>query len=267
MSFWIGCVRNKLRYLRAPLKLKLSCRCLFANGWSSCCEGVGLVNRAIPFLGGVHRYSTSVKDGRSATGGARGKGWRERRDQWRGRTAHIMSACGWLWKYRHRSDLSHAVQCAMWRHADTRWTRLGTIKCSCWCALCGNQSWWSCCHWCRSCNRATSPRKHNLLLNSHFCVLSVQLCTCSQTVSCDRQFFLVAIYCTLLHREYGSFGVLCLHLICRLQWTAVSCKRSICNKVEFKKVLSRRIFPNTAIQQVTPFFQYLGASSSWLSEW
>ena len=43
-------------------------------------------------------------------------------------------------------------------------------------------------------------------------VLSVQLCTCSQTVCCDRQFFPVAIYCTLLHRENGSFEVLCLHL-------------------------------------------------------
>ena len=67
------------------------------------------------------------------------------------------------------------------------------LTCSCWCALCGSQSWWSCCHWCRSCNRATSPRKHNQLLNSHFC-----------------SFSLAAIYCTLLHRENGSFEVLCL---------------------------------------------------------
>ena len=42
-------------------------------------------------------------------------------------------------------------------------------------------------------------------------VLLVQLFTCSQTVCCDRQFFPVAIYCTLLHRENGSFEVLCLH--------------------------------------------------------
>ena len=42
-------------------------------------------------------------------------------------------------------------------------------------------------------------------------VLLVQLCTCSQTVCCDRQFLPVAIYCTLLHRENGSFEVLCLH--------------------------------------------------------
>ena len=46
------------------------------------------------------------------------------------------------------------------------------------------------------------------ILNLYFLV---QLCTCSQTVCCDRQFFPVAIYCTLLHRENGSFEVLCLH--------------------------------------------------------
>ena len=43
-------------------------------------------------------------------------------------------------------------------------------------------------------------------------VLLVQLCTCSQTVCGDRQFFPVANYSTLLHRENGSFEVLCLHL-------------------------------------------------------
>ena len=41
--------------------------------------------------------------------------------------------------------------------------------------------------------------------------LLVHFCTCSQTVCCDRQFFPVAIYCTLLHRENISFEVLCLH--------------------------------------------------------
>ena len=40
--------------------------------------------------------------------------------------------------------------------------------------------------------------------------LLVHFCTCSQTACCDRQFFPVAIYCTLLHRENGSFEVLCL---------------------------------------------------------
>ena len=39
----------------------------------------------------------------------------------------------------------------------------------------------------------------------------VHLCTCSQTVFCDRQFLSVANYCTLLHRENGSFEVLSLH--------------------------------------------------------
>ena len=39
----------------------------------------------------------------------------------------------------------------------------------------------------------------------------VHFCTCSQTVFCDRQFLSVANYCTLLHRENGSFEVLSLH--------------------------------------------------------
>ena len=40
----------------------------------------------------------------------------------------------------------------------------------------------------------------------------VHLITCSQTVSYDRQFLSVANYCTLLHRENGSFEALSLHL-------------------------------------------------------
>ena len=59
----------------------------------------------------------------------------------------------------------------------------------------------------------------------------VHSCTCSQTVFCDRQFSSVDNYCTLFHREHGSFEVLSLHSRW-LQWTAVSCKRSICNKIK-----------------------------------
>ena len=44
----------------------------------------------------------------------------------------------------------------------------------------------------------------------------VHFCTCSQTVFCDRQFLPVANYCTLLHRENGSFEVLCLQFCCTL---------------------------------------------------
>ena len=39
----------------------------------------------------------------------------------------------------------------------------------------------------------------------------VHFCTCSQTVFCDRHILSVANYCTLLHRENGSFEVLSLH--------------------------------------------------------
>ena len=39
----------------------------------------------------------------------------------------------------------------------------------------------------------------------------VYLCTCSQTVFCDRQFQQKPNCCTLFHRENGSFEVLSLH--------------------------------------------------------
>ena len=45
----------------------------------------------------------------------------------------------------------------------------------------------------------------------------VHFCTCSQTVVCDRQFLSVANFCTVLHRENGSFEVLSLHP--RQTWT------------------------------------------------
>ena len=45
-------------------------------------------------------------------------------------------------------------------------------------------------------------------VESFLLVVAVHFCTCSQTVFCDRQFSFVAIYCTLLHRENGSFEVL-----------------------------------------------------------
>ena len=45
----------------------------------------------------------------------------------------------------------------------------------------------------------------------------VHLCTCSQTVFCDRQFSSVANYCTLFHRENGSFEVLSLHFRQRIR--------------------------------------------------
>ena len=45
---------------------------------------------------------------------------------------------------------------------------------------------------------------------SFLLVFVVHFCTCSQTVFCDRQFLSVANYCTLLHRENGSFEVLSL---------------------------------------------------------
>ena len=50
-------------------------------------------------------------------------------------------------------------------------------------------------------------------------------------MSCHRQLNLHPKFLHISHRENGSFEVLSLHPR-RLQLTAVSCKRSICNKIE-----------------------------------
>ena len=57
-----------------------------------------------------------------------------------------------------------------------------------------------------------SPRKRNTKIQMSFLLyFVVHFCTCSQTVFSDRHFLPVAIYCTLLHLENGSFEVLSLH--------------------------------------------------------
>ena len=54
---------------------------------------------------------------------------------------------------------------------------------------------------------------------------------CSPTVSCHRPLNLYPKFLHISHRENGSFEVLSIHQR-RLQQTAVSCKRSFCNKIE-----------------------------------
>ena len=55
----------------------------------------------------------------------------------------------------------------------------------------------------------TTQTQHQMQ-SSFLLDFGVHLCTCSQTVFRDRQFSSVANYCTLLHRENGSFEVLSL---------------------------------------------------------
>ena len=67
------------------------------------------------------------------------------------------------------------------------------------------------CHVVIGVGRVTVQRHHADIIQSTEFFLVVHFCTCSQTACCDRQFFPVAIYCTLLHHENGSFEMLCLH--------------------------------------------------------
>ena len=71
---------------------------------------------------------------------------------------------------------------------------------------------------------SVSPRRRNAKLQISFLLdFVVHFCTCSQTVFCDRQFFSVANYCTPLHRENGSFEVVCLHQQRRQNLHATHC--------------------------------------------
>ena len=67
---------------------------------------------------------------------------------------------------------------------------------------------------------SVSPRKRNTKYRFlSFWIFVVHFCTCSQTVFCDCQFFSVANYCTLLHRENESFEVLSLqHARCKVMY-------------------------------------------------
>ena len=74
----------------------------------------------------------------------------------------------------HSSDLSHAVQCAMYDDALTQerdnalYTQVFVLMCSMWKTVSVVMS-------SLGVGRvigATSPRKHNQLLNSHFCTFS-----------------------------------------------------------------------------------------------
>ena len=104
-----------------------------------------------------------------------------------------------------------------------------------------------CCHW--RPRLALSP-SHRQFWIFHFSEFSTS-CPKSHLVVMLYQFiitFPVAILCTLLHRDNTSFEVWYLHPSRRLQWTAVSCKRSICNKVnELGKSCPEDLFPNTCI--------------------
>ena len=58
------------------------------------CEGVGLVKRVHTVLGGVHRLATALKEVEEVREEVREVKDEENGGQSRGRTAHIMSACG-----------------------------------------------------------------------------------------------------------------------------------------------------------------------------
>ena len=147
---------------------------------------------------------------RSATGSARRKKKRrERSDHCRGRTAHIMSVCGWLWNDKHSSDLCRAVS-----NVTIRWHKMnGTMHIPSVHddALCVKLTLGD--HVVIGVGRAIVQRHHANITNYWILTLEllVQLCTWSQTVCFNRQIFPIAIYCTLFYLENGSFEVLCLH--------------------------------------------------------
>ena len=147
----------------------------------------------------------------------------------------------WMeWRAQH----PWAMQCNV-NHDDTNLTDKENcaLTCQCSCALCWrcSGSWWSRCHWCRA--RFTTHTQYQVLI-SFLLYFVVHFCPCSQTVFCDRQFLPVAIYCTLLHHENGSFEVLSLHLLIveQLQNPILSSthvSRKCLEEVEVTRIFSR----------------------------
>ena len=101
------------------------------------CEGVGLVKRVHTLSGGVHRFATNLKEVEEVR-----QEVREVKDEENGEInvegePHTSWAYGgWLWNDGHSSDLSHAVQCAMWRCSDRQrdylCTHMFVLMCYVW---------------------------------------------------------------------------------------------------------------------------------------
>ena len=144
----------------------------------------------------------------------------------------------------------------MWHCADKREE---TGQCALTLRHCGSQWTWSCRHWCT--HRAVLPRNHVQFWISHFWSqlsnnqLVVRLYNLIVTFSCSH--FLH----TFAPRKHVIWGFM-LTPPRRLQWTAVSCKRSICNKViEFKKVCPEELFQilyNRSPRSVSTWFHLHG---------
>ena len=144
----------------------------------------------------------------------------------------------WMrWQLNTTHDLSHAVQCAMWRCSDRQRTMHSHVRVD---VLCVEVSLGG--HVVIGVGRVIVQRHHVSIINYWILtfVLVDQLCTCSQTVCCDRQFFPLVIYCTLLHLENGSFEVLCL--------PRLSCVTPICFDERFDLVMTLLLAAGPSLQ-------------------
>ena len=130
-------------------------------------------------------------------------------------------------------------------------SRVHQFTCQCSCALCGrcSGSWWSRCHWCRE----SSPRIRNTkctvlsfwMLQSTF-ALVVRLYSVIVNFICGQ---IVAHFCIAKTCHLRC----CLYTSRRLQQTAVSCKRSIYNKINWiRESHFRRFSPKILLSNGSP---------------
>ena len=76
---------------------------------------------------------------------------------------------------------------------------------------------------------SVSPRRRNTKCRFlSFWILYITFELAVTLYFCDRQFLSLVSYCTLLHRENGSFEVLCLHFTLRTALSAITLVSDLC---------------------------------------
>ena len=131
----------------------------------------------------------------------------------------------WLWETLEHLEPCDvcAGECVWWhRTTKTNWEDYAhihvfmlcrTFTCSC-CASCScfSGSWFSRCHWCRTCQRSASWS--SIAFHHTHAIPSAEFFPsgcCSPIVSCHRPLNLYTKFLHISHRENGSFEVLSLH--------------------------------------------------------
>ena len=209
------------------------------------CEEVGVVKRVHPLSGEIRSVTTALKVVEEVQ-----KEVQKIEDEWEEEEVegnkskryshHVMT---------HEMTRTSETWATMWcaDHEDkNRTTGLcahGITRASftCWgsCAQCGRccGSWWSRCHWCR----ARFPHVDAIISVEFFLsyALVVRLYSVIVNFLCSQ---IIAHFCNLQTGHLRCYLYTLSPLPHRLQQTAVNCKRSICNKINWSRESHLRRF-------------------------